>query len=166
MMLHASRQDGVNIKCAPLLVFCSPHLCPSLRRSYVPPCFHASLAAPRLRPSRLVSLPEVLLVVHGSAFTIATYDVSVQNTLRYACVPVYGISRLNLLSYASSFQIYVAHLAAISEKLYSQAHVCLHRSFFEYYPRRAGSTIFTTFLVQTLVRYQVYMVVTEELPKR
>ncbi|XLU45252.1 hypothetical protein S245_040066, partial [Arachis hypogaea] len=49
-----------------------------------------------------------------------------QNTLRYACVPVYGISRLNLLSYASSFQIYVAHLAAISEKLYSQAHVCLH----------------------------------------
>nr|XP_025658329.1 uncharacterized protein LOC112754783 isoform X2 [Arachis hypogaea] len=57
----------------------------------------------------------------------ATYDVGVQNTLRCARVPVYGISRFNLLSYASSFHISVAHSAAISEKLHSQTHVCLHR---------------------------------------
>ncbi|RYR53829.1 hypothetical protein Ahy_A06g029074 isoform B [Arachis hypogaea] len=57
----------------------------------------------------------------------ATYDGGVQNTLRCARVPVYGISRLNLLSYASSFHISVAHSAAISEKLHSQTHVCLHR---------------------------------------
>ncbi|XLU79481.1 hypothetical protein S245_002902, partial [Arachis hypogaea] len=63
--------------CAPLLVFCSLHLCPSLRRAYVPPCFHASLVASRLRPSRLVSLPEVLLVVHGSASTTAAVYVRV-----------------------------------------------------------------------------------------
>ncbi|MED6169779.1 hypothetical protein PIB30_024594, partial [Stylosanthes scabra] len=57
----------------------------------------------------------------------ATYDDGVQNTLRCARVQVYSISRLNLLSYASSFHISVAPSAAISERLHSQIHVCLHR---------------------------------------
>ncbi|XP_052107234.1 uncharacterized protein LOC107494347 isoform X2 [Arachis duranensis] len=57
----------------------------------------------------------------------ATYGVDVQNTLRCARVAIYGISRLNLLSYASSFHISVAPSAAIPERLHSQVQVCLHR---------------------------------------
>ncbi|MED6221618.1 hypothetical protein PIB30_056568 [Stylosanthes scabra] len=75
-----------------------------------------------------VSIERPVLQVNPSPLSgnSATYDDGVQSTLRCARVPVYGISRLNLLSYASSFHIYVAPSAAISEKLHSQIHVCLH----------------------------------------
>ncbi|MED6169781.1 hypothetical protein PIB30_024596 [Stylosanthes scabra] len=51
-----------------------------------------------------------------------------QVTTTYSCerVPVYGISRFNLLNYATSFVISVAPSAPTSERLQSQIHVCLH----------------------------------------
>ncbi|XP_020960411.1 uncharacterized protein LOC107604799 [Arachis ipaensis] len=83
------------------------------------------------RPPQLpgVSIERPVLEVTPAPLSVhsATYGDDVQNTLRCARVAIYGISRLNLLSYASSFHISVAPSAAIPERLHSQVQVCLHR---------------------------------------
>ncbi|XP_054803074.1 uncharacterized protein LOC129306481 isoform X2 [Prosopis cineraria] len=79
---------------------------------------------------RGIDLESPVLSIHALSLSgkISTPGPAVKDLLRCERVHVYGLSRLKLGSYASSFRITLAPSAEIPEKFHNRIQVCLHRN--------------------------------------
>ncbi|KAI9120942.1 hypothetical protein K1719_007975 [Acacia pycnantha] len=77
---------------------------------------------------RGINLESPVLNIHALPLSGKTYPHGAKDIFRCERVHVYGLSRLKLWSYASSFRITLAPSAEIPEKFHNKIHVCFHRN--------------------------------------
>ncbi|KAI9120488.1 hypothetical protein K1719_007521 [Acacia pycnantha] len=75
-----------------------------------------------------IDLERPVLKIHALPLSEKTFTHGAKDIFRCERVHVYGLSRLKLGSYASSFRIALALSAEIPEKFHSKVHVCFHRN--------------------------------------